>query len=68
MLMSGFAGHIDSWLAIARHEQIDQLEKSNGYHSCDAQLWKVVAIGVGLVGIGDSCTGHPRYRRGIMST
>ena len=38
MLMSGFAGHIDSWLAIARHEKIDQLKKSNGYNSCDAQL------------------------------
>ena len=40
MLMSGFAGHIDSWLAIARHEKIDQLEKSNGYNSCNAQLCK----------------------------
>ena len=37
MLMSGFAGHIDSWLAIDRHEKIDQLEKSIGYNSCDAQ-------------------------------
>ena len=54
MLMSGFAGHIDSWFAIAchekidhlniddiaRHEKIDNLEKPNGYNSCDAQLWK----------------------------
>ena len=32
MLMSGFAGHIDSWLATARHEKIDKLEKLNGYN------------------------------------
>ena len=39
MVMSGFAGHIDSWLTIARHEKIDNLEKSNGHHSCNAQLY-----------------------------
>ena len=38
ILMSGFAGHIDSWLAVARHEKIDNLEKPNGYNSCNAQL------------------------------
>ena len=26
------------WLAIARQEKIDNLEKPNGYNSCDAQL------------------------------
>ena len=31
-LMSGFAGHIDSWLATARQEKIDKLEKLNGYN------------------------------------
>ena len=31
MLMSGFARHVDSWLAIARHEKIDTLEKLIGY-------------------------------------
>ena len=30
--MFGFAGHIDSWLAIARHEKIDKLEKLNGFN------------------------------------
>ena len=39
MLMSCFAGHIDSWLAIARQEKIDNLEKPNGCNSCNAQLW-----------------------------
>ena len=38
MLMPGFVGHIDSWLAIARHEKIDNLEKPNGYNSCNAHL------------------------------
>ena len=32
MLISGFAGHIDIWLAIARHEKIYKLEKLNGYN------------------------------------
>ena len=46
MLMSGFAGHIDSWLAIARQEKIDKLEKLNGYNfltvtqSCE---WGIVS-------------------------
>ena len=31
--------NIKCWLAIARQEKIDNLEKPNGYNSCDAQLW-----------------------------
>ena len=32
MSMSGFAGHIENWLAVARHEKIDELYKLNGYN------------------------------------
>ena len=33
--------NIKCWLAIARHEKIDNFEKPNGYNSCNAQLWFV---------------------------
>ena len=32
MIMPGFIGHINSWLAIARDEKIDTLEQLNGYN------------------------------------
>ena len=75
MLMSGIAGHIDSWLAIARHEKSDQLEKSNGYNSCDAQLsymysWghmkQTLCLDMELCSFDN--TGLPRNMRGIIST
>ena len=34
ILMSGFAGHMYSWLAIARQEKIATLLGVNGYNSC----------------------------------
>ena len=34
LLMSGFAGHIYVWLAIARQEKIATLLDMNGYNPC----------------------------------
>ena len=34
--------NIKCWIAIAHHEKIDNLEKPNGYNSCDALLWVLI--------------------------
>ena len=50
MLMSGFAGHIDCWLAIASHKKMDKWEKLNGYNfltvtqSCEHGIVIICAV------------------------